>query len=232
MRQDQQRIDDHRNPRLRLLLTAIQRQEGHVADHSRRTQQIVLALGERLSLDDGALALLSTAAVLHDLGKFLVPVDILNKPGPLTRRERDIMMEHAQLSAWLCKELPWLHPVLPIVRGHHERLNGSGYPDKLAGSQIPLLTQILQLADVSDALLSPRPYRAACSLDQTAHILKTEAQRNWRDHTLTDTCLTILDHPTTEDSYVSRHHRHPTSSRLRSPTNDRPLRAAQRLCNG
>lgn len=193
MRPDHNGSTITRNPRMRLLITAIQRQEAHVTNHSRRVQQIAMALGRRLSLDQDALKLLDTAAVLHDLGKFLIPVEILNKPGPLTRRERNIMEEHAQIGEWLCQELPWLHPVLSIVRGHHERLDGSGYPDGLAGSQIPLITQILQLADVSDALLSQRPYRAALSLDQTAHILNTEAQRGWRDHTLTDTCLTVLN---------------------------------------
>jgi len=183
-----------RNPRMRLLITAIQRQEAHVTDHSRRVQRIAMALGRRLSLGQDALKLLDAAAVLHDLGKFLIPVEILNKPGPLTRRERNIVEEHAQISEWLCQELPWLHPVLPIVRGHHERLDGTGYPDGLTGSQIPLLTQIIQLADISDALLSSRPYRPALPLDQTAHILNTEAQRGWQDHALTDICLTVLDH--------------------------------------
>jgi len=183
-----------RDPRIRLLITAIQRQEAHVTDHSRRVQRIAMALGRRLSLNQDALKLLGAAAVLHDLGKFLVPAEILNKPGSLSKRERDIMIEHAQISEWLCQELPWLHPVLPIVRGHHERLDGSGYPDGLLGSQIPLMAQILQLADVSDALLSPRPYRAALSLDYTADILETEAQRGWRDRTLTRIGLTVLDH--------------------------------------
>lgn len=193
MRPDHNGSKITRDPRIRLLITAIQRQEAHVTDHSRRVQRIAMALGTRLSLDQDALKLLSAAAVLHDLGKFLIPAAILNKPSPLSKRERDIMIEHAQISEWLCQELSWLHPVLPIVRGHHERLDGSGYPDGLLGSQIPLLTQIIQLADVSDALLSLRPYRAALSFEHTADILKTEAQRGWRDHTLTDTCLTVLN---------------------------------------
>lgn len=183
-----------RNPRLRLLITAIQQQEADVAQHSQRTQRIALALGKRLSLDQDTLKLLDTAAALHDIGKFLIPAEILNKPGPLTRREREIIEEHAHIGEWLCHALPSLHPVLPGVRGHHERLDGSGYPDGLAGSQLPLPTQILQLADASDALLSSRPYRAALPLDQAAHLLEAEAQRGWRDHALTDTCLTVLDH--------------------------------------
>lgn len=193
MRPDHNGSKITRDPRIRLLITAIQRQEAHVTDHSRRVQRLTMAFGARLSLDQDALKLLGAAAVLHDLGKFLVPAEILNKPGPLSRRERDIMIAHPQISEWLCQGLPWLHPVLPIVRGHHERLDGSGFPDGLLGSQIPLITQIVQLADVSDALLSQRPYRAALSLDQTAHILNTEAQRGWRDRTLTRTCLTVLN---------------------------------------
>jgi len=192
-----------RDPRRRLLLTALQRQNADVTDHSRRVQRLAMAFGARLSLDHDALELLDIAAALHDLGKFLIPAEILNKSGPLTRRERDIMEEHAQISEWLCQELPWLHLVCPFVRGHHERLDGRGYPDGLTGSQIPLLTQILQLADVSDALLSPRPYRAALPLDQMTHILKTEAQRGWRDRTLTDTCLTVLEHLSLKPAAVS-----------------------------
>lgn len=193
MRPDHNRSKITRDPRIRLLITAIQRQEAHVTDHSRRVQRLTMAFGARLSLDHDALTLLDVAAVLHDLGKFLLPVEILNKPGPLTRRERDIIAEHTHIGEWLCHALPWLHPMLPIVRGHHERLNGSGYPDKLAGSQILLITQIVQIADVSDALLSLRPYRAALPLDHAMDILETEAQRGWRDLTLTRTCLTVLN---------------------------------------
>jgi putative two-component system response regulator len=181
------------DPRTRLLLAALRQQEQHVTDHSRRVQRIALALGRRLSLDPDSLTLLSASAVLHDLGKFLVPGDLLAKPGPLTRRERDIMTEHAALTGWLCEGLPWLTPAIPIVRAHHERLDGSGYPDGLTGSQVPLLAQIVQLADISDALLSPRSYKPAFPLDQAAETLLEEARRGWRDRALVDECLAVLE---------------------------------------
>jgi len=127
------------DPAVSALLRTIRRQESHVQQHNQRVVRVAVSLGKRLSLDHASLTVLTAGALLHDLGKFLVPAGILNKPGRLSRREWEIMREHPLHSQQLCEALPWLEVALPIIRAHHERLDGSGYPDRLAGSKIPLL---------------------------------------------------------------------------------------------
>lgn len=191
------------NPTLQLLLDAIQRQEHDVAEHSRRVQSIALSLGRRMALDEESLTLLSAGALLHDLGKFLVPVELLRLPRPLTRRELAIMREHPDRSAALCAAMPWLSTVRPIVRAHHERLDGSGYPDGLRGTAIPLLAQIVQLADISDALLSHRSYKPPMRLDHVSDILRAEAASGWHDRSLTGLCIAVLEEPQHQIAYTS-----------------------------
>jgi putative two-component system response regulator len=187
-------VTDHNtpNPLIVRLVRAIRYQEAHVSRHSRRVHAMAMTLGRRLSLDLESLDILAAATLFHDLGKFLIPQPILNKRGPLTRREWAIMREHPDLGRELCRALPWLHRVVPVIAAHHERLDGGGYPEGLSGSRIPLLAQITQLADVTDALLSARAYKPPFPLHRTLEILHDEAQRGWRDRTLTDEWVRVL----------------------------------------
>jgi putative two-component system response regulator len=112
---------------------------------------------------------------------------VLLKPGRLTPEEFQIIQQHPIIGDRLCGNLRALHRVRPIVRHHHERLDGSGYPDRLRGDAIPLLAQIVSLVDVYDALTSRRPYKAAWSADRALEELRAEARRGWRRADLVET---------------------------------------------
>jgi diguanylate cyclase len=120
-------------------------------------------VGERFGLSPAALAEIELAALLHDIGKVRVPDSILNKPGALTEDERAVMNRHPVWGAELLARVPGLEPVATIVRFHHERWNGGGYPAGLAGTRIPLTSRIIAVCDAHHAMTSDRPYRAALS---------------------------------------------------------------------
>src|SRR5262249_39570598 len=118
---------------------------------------------------------------LHDIGKVGLPDRILNKPGPLDEAEWQIMRTHPVRGEEICKPLRSLEGVLPIIRNHHERWDGSGYPDGLSGERIPLLARILQFADIYDALTSARPCKQAMQTADALEIMQRETDRGWRD---------------------------------------------------
>jgi putative two-component system response regulator len=152
--------------------------------HSDRIADYAVQLGESLHLNDEDLEILRVAGLLHDIGKVGVPDYILAKPGPLTPEERTLMKQHPVLGENICAPLKSLRHVLPLIRHHHERMDGSGYPDGLRDCQIPLKARILQIADIYDALTTDRPYRPAMSHERALEILSTEAQRGWLDRSL------------------------------------------------
>ena len=124
---------------------------------------------------------------LHDIGKVGVPDAILLKPARLTPAEYEVMKQHTTIGERLCGELRSLRRVRPIVRHHHERLDGSGYPDGLHGDEIPLLAQIIGIVDVFDAITTARPYKPAGSTERAFEELAGEAARGWRRRDLVDT---------------------------------------------
>lgn len=127
--------------------------------HSERVTSIAFAIGQELGLAPDALAALEMGAQLHDIGKVGVADAILFKPGKLTPEEWEEMRRHPVIGADLVAQIPFLHVALPVVRHHHERWDGTGYPDRLKGTEIPLAARIFAVADVYDALVSDRPYR-------------------------------------------------------------------------
>ncbi|HTB91681.1 MAG TPA: HD domain-containing phosphohydrolase [Candidatus Sulfotelmatobacter sp.] len=141
-------------------------------------------LGQNLGLDDESLRELRIACWLHDVGKIVVPENILLKPGPLDAREIRIMREHPVVGEKICAPLKSLRPVLPVIRHHHEKMNGSGYPDGLRGEAIPLNARILQVADIYDALTTDRPYREALPHNEALSILFAEADSGMLDSSL------------------------------------------------
>jgi putative two-component system response regulator len=114
----------------------------------------------------------------------VVPDSILLKPGPLTEDEMNVMRRHSEVGERICSRLKSFRLVLPIIRHHHEKRNGSGYPDGLRGEQIPLTARILQLADVYDALTTDRPYRTAVPSEEALQIMADEAKLEWWDESL------------------------------------------------
>jgi putative two-component system response regulator len=149
--------------------------------HSERLVAYAEQLGESLGLGEDNLQELRIASWLHDIGKIAVPENILLKAGPLDAEETRIMREHPVIGEKMCAPLKSLRHVLPVIRHHHERMDGSGYPDGLRGEAIPLKARILQVVDIYDALTTDRPYRGALPPEQALEILFSEADNGWLD---------------------------------------------------
>src|SRR5262245_34115274 len=158
-----------------------------------RLAHYATTLGRSLGLDAGDLAALERGGFLHDIGKIAVPDRVLLKDGKLDPQESRVMRKHPIVGDSLCAGLRSLNKVRPIVRHHHERLDGTGYPDGLRNGEVPLLAQIVSIVDVFDALTTVRPYRAACLADEAFQVFTDEAERGWRDRGLVDAFLTIVD---------------------------------------
>ena len=131
--------------------------------HTRRVTDLTLRLAQRMNIPDSELTHIRRGAILHDIGKVAMPDGILFKPGPLTDEEWVIMRRHPLIAVEILKPISYLIPALPIPRSHHEKWDGSGYPNGLAGEGIPLAARLFAFADVYDALTSDRPYRRAWS---------------------------------------------------------------------
>ena len=133
--------------------------------HIRRVQRYAIALSKALGMDDGPLIkAIEAAGLLHDMGKLGIPEYILNKPGKLIAREfKTMRKQHAGIGADMLAAIDFPYPVVPIVRHHHEKWDGSGYPDGLSGTNIPIGARILSVVDCFDALTSDRPYRPRLS---------------------------------------------------------------------
>jgi putative two-component system response regulator len=166
------------------LARTVEARDASTEGHCQRLAVLAAGLGRRIGLGPFDLEALERGGVLHDIGKIAIPDAILLKPSRLTAAEFDRMKQHAAIGDSLCSELRLLRDVRPIVRHHHERLDGSGYPDGLEGSRIPLLAQIMSVVDVYDALTTARPYKAALTPARAFEELMAEAQRGWRDAAL------------------------------------------------
>ena len=149
--------------------------------HCQRLARYAVRLGTALGLGEDDLSALAKGGFLHDIGKVGIPDAVLLKPSRLTPEEFAIMKQHTVIGDRLCEGLKSLRRVRPIVRHHHERLDGSGYPDHLQGAAIPLLAQIMSVVDVFDALTTVRPYKPAVGVNQAYEELSREADRGWRD---------------------------------------------------
>lgn len=138
-------------------------------------------IGERLALSDIEMEILRKGSILHDIGKIGIPDSILNKPGALTEEEFEIMKTHTVIGENIIKSLKSFENVKPIIRHHHEKLDGSGYPDNLTEGEIYTLTRIVAIVDIYDALISDRPYRKAMSQEQAFLILEEDAKKGLLD---------------------------------------------------
>jgi putative two-component system response regulator len=150
-------------------------------------------MGAALGLPEDDIAALARGGYLHDIGKVGLPDAVLLKPGPLTRDEFAIMQQHTIIGDRLCGELRALRRVRPIVRHHHERLDGSGYPDGLRADAIPLLAQIMAVVDVFDALTSVRPYKPALSKERAYEELLVEVDKGWRNGEVVRTLIRLSE---------------------------------------
>lgn len=168
-------------------VSAVEARDLFLRGHMRRVCELAVAIGDELHLSDTELRAASYAALLHDLGKLGMPESILHKPGRLTDEEFDVLKEHPARGFEMVASTQALRIAAPAIRWHHERLDGSGYPDALAADQIPIEARIIAVADVWDALTSDRVYRAAMAPEDAWAILDRE-----RDTKLDSACVDAL----------------------------------------
>lgn len=174
------------------LSNAIEAKDAYTEGHAERVAHYSVEIGRRLGLPPETLHLLRLGGILHDVGKIGVPEAILNKQGPLDDHEWAVMRKHPEIGDRICRPLQSLRGVLPMVRSHHERLDGSGYPDGLKGDQIPLEARVICLADMYDALATTRSYKRAFPRERCIEILREEARLEHLDPRVVDAFLTYL----------------------------------------
>ena len=185
------------------LAQTVEERDKCTSDHCRRLSYFSVELGIRLGLGRNELLALHRGGYLHDIGKIGIPDSILNKTGELNEDEWRVMRSHVVRGEEICRPMKSLVNVLPIIRHHHEKWDGTGYPDRLKGNEIPVLARILQIADVFDALSSERSYKKALSMDQACRQLEKEAAAGWRDPELVPLFVNMLENES-EESRMSR----------------------------
>jgi putative two-component system response regulator len=166
------------------LANAVEAKDAYTEGHTERVGALAVEAGRMAGLDEETREALRQGGVLHDIGKIGIPNEIINKAGLLTPKERIVMNKHPIIGERICEPLKSLRHLLPIIRWHHEKLDGSGYPDGLKGSAFPVPAQILQLADIYDAITTDRPYHRARTRASAVSFLHGEADKGWRDHEL------------------------------------------------
>jgi putative two-component system response regulator len=169
----------------------IEARDPYTEGHCERLAAYATALGACLDLDRSDLDTLYRGAFLHDVGKIAIPDSVLLKKGRLTAGEYEIMKQHPVIGDELCGTMRSLEAVRAIVRHHHERLDGRGYPDGLSGDQIPLLARIVSVVDVFDALTTDRPYRVALTTDTAYQMMRDDQEGGWCDRVLVDTFIEL-----------------------------------------
>lgn len=168
------------------LALSIEGKDPYTEGHCERLSHYSVQLGKRVGLPEEQLIALRRSGIVHDIGKVAVPDAILLKPGRLTSQEMEVIRQHPIVGERICAPLNSFRGVLPIIRHHHEKLDGSGYPDGLKGGAIPLGARILTIVDVFDALTTERPYKSALSRDEALQVMEDEVNRGWWDRELFD----------------------------------------------
>jgi putative two-component system response regulator len=185
------RLDDTESV-LFALARVVEAKDGTTGDHCDRLSHFSVVLGEALGLPWDDLEALRRGGILHDIGKVAIPDAILLKKGALSDEEWLIMRQHPAIGAYLCSALRTMRRTVDIIRYHHEKWNGAGYPAGLAGTDIPLLARVFQVVDVYDALASARPYKPALPRDEVIRILTEETGRGFWDPDIMRVFLDIL----------------------------------------
>jgi putative two-component system response regulator len=174
------------------LALSVEAKDPYTAGHCDRLARYSVALGRELGVSEEYLKALHRGGILHDVGKIGIPESILLKPGQLTPEERAVMQAHPVIGERICAPLKSLRMVLPIIRHHHERWDGSGYPDGLAGGAIPLTARILQVVDLFDAFTTQRPYKPAFPLEQSFALMREETLKGWWDARLMESFISLV----------------------------------------
>ncbi|BAZ52384.1 response regulator receiver modulated metal dependent phosphohydrolase [Nostoc sp. NIES-4103] len=172
---------DHTEKVLFSVARAIESRDPNTGDHCERLVKLGQAFGEYLNLSRHQIRDLMWGGYLHDIGKVGIPDAVLLKHGKLTPEDWEIMKQHVVIGEKICQPLRSMRGVVPIIRHHHERWDGSGYPDGLKGDDIPYLAQVFQIIDIYDALTSERPYKRALTFEEALQIMLEETRIGWRN---------------------------------------------------
>ena len=174
-------IDEQAEAVVLSLAHTIEARDAYTHGHSARLAVSAVEFAQKLGLSHDQVETLRIAAIVHDIGKIAVPDSVLLKAGPLSAQEMSVIRRHPVEGERICSPLKSLRRTLPVIRHHHERVDGTGYPDGLRGDAIPLAARILQIVDIYDALTTDRPYRKAYAPTQAIATLYSEAERGWVD---------------------------------------------------
>lgn len=172
---------DHAEQVLFSIASAIESRDPNTGNHCGRLMGLGQSFGEYINLTRAQMRNLQWGGYLHDIGKVGIPDGVLLKPGKLTPEEWEVMRQHVLIGEKICRPLRTLWGVIPIIRHHHERWDGSGYPDGLVGDEIPYLAQVFQLIDIYDALTSERPYKQALIPESALEVMAAETSKGWRN---------------------------------------------------
>jgi cyclic di-GMP phosphodiesterase len=174
------------------LAQSIEGKDSYTGGHCERLSDYSERIGRRVGLPEDQITALRRGGIVHDIGKVAVPDAILLKPGKLTDEEWIVMRQHPVVGERICSPLKSFRLVLPIIRHHHEKMDGSGYPDGLKGEQIPLLSRIMTLSDVYDALTTERPYKAAFTCKEALEMMRIDVEKGWWDPQLFEVFRTMM----------------------------------------
>lgn len=163
------------------LARIIEAKDAFTRGHADRVSKYSVTLGKELNCSADELETLEKGGILHDIGKMAIPDSLLLKPGTLTEKEFDVMKTHATVGDMICERLRSAKDVLPLIRHHHERLDGTGYPDHLKAKDIPLLVRITNVVDIYDALTTRRSYKQAWPKDKAFKVMYEEVKNGWWD---------------------------------------------------
>lgn len=175
------------------LANVIEAKDKYTDGHTRRVGAISKRLGEKLGLSEDSLNDLEIAGIIHDIGKVGVPESILNKPGKLTSEEFEIIKKHSEIGETILRPLGSLEKCLKPVRNHHEKLNGSGYPDGLEDKDITIETRIIGVADIFDALYSDRSYRDKLPISKVKEIILEDTKNGCLDERVVEALFDMID---------------------------------------
>jgi putative nucleotidyltransferase with HDIG domain len=184
---------------IHLLAQLIDDKDGHTRRHSQRVTEWSMKIAKKFDLSEREMVMVYEGALLHDIGKISIPDDILKKPGRLSALERKIIMTHPARGGDILESVPQLKELAPIARYHHERPDGTGYPENLKGDQIPLVAAIVALADFFEALSAKRPYKDAWPLPEIVAEIILQRGKQFPE-AVVDALFTVL----TEEGLIGR----------------------------
>lgn len=190
MREEIDRVERLLNETVGALATTLESRDPYTAGHQKRVAQLAVKIAREMGLPEERVKGIGIAGTLHDIGKINVPAEILSKPGKLNNAEFMLIKAHPEVGYDILKPIEFPTPVAEMVKQHHERLNGTGYPDGMSGNDILLEAKILAVADVVEAMSSHRPYRDALGLDKALEEIKKNAGILY-DEDVVSACLSL-----------------------------------------